>query len=455
MNLAKTLWQLYQLKRNVQKSKSEMKALQERKLRQMLRYAYDHSAYYKRSFAEAGIGPQDLDALPLPCFPTIDKKTLLSHFDELVTVSDLTQEGIRAFDENGAVDRKPYLGKYHVVHSSGSTGKPGYFAYDNAAWEYMLLGITRAALWDMSMGEIIKLLLSRPRIVYIAATDGRYGGAMAVGDGIDGVGARQMYLDINAPLEEWISKLRTFKPNIVIGYPSAIKVLGELISDGQISLHVLRVISCGEPLGASLRNYFESVFQAEVINIYAASESLALGVETHTSGGMLLFDDMNVIEMENGKMYLTSLYNFAQPLIRYEITDRLTIKEAPNNGKYPFQVATGLLGRSEDILWFENDNGKQEFLHPLAIEGFCIDGLMDYQFRQTSRDTFEMDAEISSPEYQESVRQEMLRQMKHILREKGLGFVQFYVNFVDEIKADPKTGKKRLILEKHEEGDVA
>ena len=201
------------------------------------------------------------------------------------------------------MSRKPYLGKYHVVHSSGSTGKPGYFAYDDAAWKYMLLGITRAALWDMSMGEIIKLLVRRPRIVYIAATDARYGGAMAVGDGIEGVGAGQMYLDINAPLQEWVSRLRTFRPNIVIGYPSAIKVLGELISDGQISLQVLRVISCGEPLGASLRSCFESVFQAEVINIYAASESLALGVETRTSGGMLLFDDMNVIEMEGEKMY--------------------------------------------------------------------------------------------------------------------------------------------------------
>ena len=146
MNLAKTLWQLHRLKGNVRKSKREIKALQDCKLRQMLRYAYDHSAYYKRSFSEAGISPQDLDTLPLSCFPTIDKKTLLSNFDELVTVSDLTQNGIRAFDENAAVDRKPYLGKYHVVHSSGSTGKPGYFAYDDAAWEHMLLGITRAAL---------------------------------------------------------------------------------------------------------------------------------------------------------------------------------------------------------------------------------------------------------------------------------------------------------------------
>ena len=49
----------------------------------------------------------------------------------------------------------------------------------------------------------------------------------------------------------------------------------------------------------------------------------------------------------------------------------------------------------------------------------------------------------------------MLRQMKGILREKGLGYVQFYVNFVDEIRADPKTGKKRLILAEKETGDAA
>lgn len=455
MNVVTTLWQLSRLQANVRKSRDEIKALQARKLRRMLRYAYEHSAYYRSSFEAAGIGPDALETLPLSRFPTIDKTTLLTHFDQLVTVPDLTQDGMRAFDARGAVSRAPYLGRYHVVHSSGSTGKPGYFVYDEAAWRYMLLGITRAALWDMSMGEIVKLLLRRPRIVYIAATAGRYGGAMAVGDGIDGVGASQLYLDINAPLEEWIAKLRAFRPNIVIGYPSAVKILGELVSSGQVSLEVLRVISCGEPLGAGLRAYFETVFRAEVLNIYAASESLALGVETRTSGGMLLFDDMNVIEVENGRMLLTCLYNFAQPLIRYELTDQLTLREAPAHGGYPFQAATGLLGRSEDILWFEDDGGRREFLHPLAIEGFCIDGLMDYQFRQTGRAAFEMDAELSAPAYMESVRREMLRQMGEILREKGLEYVHFQVNFVEEIQADPRTGKKRLILETHEKGDVA
>ncbi len=445
MNYLKTLTDLYRLKKNVKLSADKMRSLQDRKLRKLLRYAWNHSAYYRTAFECAGITEEQLDTLPLSCFPTIDKQALLEHFDELVTVPDLKQENLREFDAGEAADRKPYQGKYHVVHSSGSTGKPGYFVYDGDAWSQMLLGIIRAALWGMSMPQILRLLMKRPRIVYIAATDGRYGGAMAVGDGIDGVGASQLYLDIKTPVTEWISQLKAFKPNIVIGYPSAIKILAQLMENGEVSLDAERVISCGEPLGTSLRTYLEKIFRTQVVNFYGSSESLALGVETNPKDGMLLFDDMNVIEVENGVMYLTCLYNYAQPLIRYRLSDRLTLK-APEGGELPFTRAVGLLGRNEDVLWFEDGRGNREFLHPLAIEGFCIEGLKDYQFRQTTKDTFEMFAETEHGASKERIRQEMLQQMREILSEKKLDFVQFYVNFVNEILPDIRTGKKPLIL---------
>ena len=445
MNYLKTLTDLYRLKKNVKLSADKMRSLQDRKLRKLLRYAWNHSAYYRTAFECAGITEEQLDTLPLSCFPTIDKQALLEHFDELVTVPDLKQENLREFDAREAADRKPYQGKYHVVHSSGSTGKPGYFVYDGDAWSQMLLGIIRAALWGMSMPQILRLLMKRPRIVYIAATDGRYGGAMAVGDGIDGVGAKQMYLDIKTPVAEWIRQIREFQPNIVIGYPSAIKILAQLMENGEVSLDVERVISCGEPLGTNLRTYLEKIFRTQVVNFYGSSESLALGVETNPKDGMLLFDDMNVIEVENGVMYLTCLYNYAQPLIRYRLSDRLTLK-APEGGELPFTRAVGLLGRNEDVLWFEDGRGNREFLHPLAIEGFCIEGLKDYQFRQTTKDTFEMFAETEHGASKERIRQEMLQQMREILSEKKLDFVQFYVNFVNEILPDIRTGKKPLIL---------
>ncbi len=434
-------------------SAEKMRSLQNGKLRKLLRFAWEHSAYYRAVFERAGITEEQLDTLPLSCFPTIDKQALLEHFDELVTVPDLKQENLRKFDAREAADRKPYQGKYHVVHSSGSTGKPGYFVYDGDAWSQMLLGIIRAALWGMSMPQILRLLMKRPRIVYIAATDGRYGGAMAVGDGTRGVGASQLYLDIKTPVTEWISQLKAFKPNIVIGYPSAIKILAQLMENGEVSLDVERVISCGEPLGTNLRTYLEKIFRTQVVNFYGSSESLALGVETNPKDGMLLFDDMNVIEVENGVMYLTCLYNYAQPLIRYRLSDRLTLK-APEGGELPFTRAVGLLGRNEDVLWFEDGRGNREFLHPLAIEGFCIEGLKDYQFRQTTKDTFEMFAETEHGASKERIRQEMLQQMREILSEKKLDFVQFYVNFVNEILPDIRTGKKTLIFASNEPGSV-
>lgn len=453
MNYLKTLTDLYRLKKNMKLSAEKMRSLQNGKLRKLLRFAWEHSSYYRAIFERAGITEEQLDTLPLSCFPTIDKQALLEHFDELVTVSDLKQENLREFDAGEAADRKPYQGKYHVVHSSGSTGKPGYFVYDEDAWSQMLLGIIRAALWGMSMPQILGLLMKRPRIVYIAATDGRYGGAMAVGDGIDGVGAKQMYLDIKTPVAEWIRQIREFQPNIVIGYPSAIKILAQLMENGEVGLDAERVISCGEPLGTSLRTYLEKIFRTQVVNFYGSSEFLALGVETNPKDGMLLFDDMNVIEVENGVMYLTCLYNYAQPLIRYRLSDRLTLK-APEGGELPFTRAVGLLGRNEDVLWFEDGRGNREFLHPLAIEGFCIEGLKDYQFRQTTKDTFEMFAETEHGASKERIRQEMLQQMREILSEKKLDFVQFYVNFVNEILPDIRTGKKPLIFASNEPGSV-
>lgn len=446
MKFINILLDLHKLRKNTRKTKVQIKTLQEKELRKLLVYAYDNSKYYNRVFTQANINKENINSLPLSEFPTMDKEKLMKNYDELITVNDFKQEDLRRFDMEESIEQKIFKGKYHVVHSSGSTGNPAYFIYDESAWNRMLLGIIRAAFWNMSFFEIMKFLVGKPRIVYIAATDGRYGGAMAVGDGIEGVRANQLFLDINEPLSNWVKQIKEFQPNMIIGYPSAIKVLGELVERGDIKLDVMRVISCGEPLGANMRQYLENIFQAEVINIYGASESLSLGVEANLEEGMNLFDDMNVIEMIDGNMYLTSLYNFAQPIIRYKLSDQFIHKEADYNSEYPFSKAEGLIGRDEDLLWFEDGKGNREFLHPLAVEGLCIPGLKDYQFRQIDRNTFEMLAEISGEKIEEDICAEILRQMKGILREKGLKYVQFYVQFVDVIRPDPKTGKKQLII---------
>lgn len=175
------LYEVYQSKRNLKMVAEQLKVLQEQRLRRLLKFAYENPPYYRDSFELAGINNKNINTMPLEKFPVTDKRILIDNFDSLVTVRGITQNGIRSFDENSSLDKKLFKNHFHIVHSSGSTGTPCYFLYDKKAWNAMLAGIIRAALWDMSMPQIFQFFAQGSRIAYIAASDGRYGGAMAVG----------------------------------------------------------------------------------------------------------------------------------------------------------------------------------------------------------------------------------------------------------------------------------
>lgn len=193
MNYITMLYHLFCLKKNVKKSKAEILELQRVKLQKLLKYAYEHSSYYRQTFEQAGFHLDDLQKISLSELPTMDKDQLMEHFDEVVTVSDLHQKDFITFDENPENVQATYRNQYHIVHSSGSTGTPRYFVYDEEAWEQMLLGIIRGALWGMSMSQILKLLIKRPRILYIAATD-RYPDRLNIMNKIMAYKPPKMYL---------------------------------------------------------------------------------------------------------------------------------------------------------------------------------------------------------------------------------------------------------------------
>ena len=199
--------------------------------------------------------------------------------------------------------------------------------------------------------------------------------------------------------------------------------------------------------------FLESAFDTEVINFYGASESLALGVEKRSDEGMVLFDDLNVIEIIDGEMYLTCLYNFTQPLIRYHISDQLVLHEATTDMDCSFTRADVLLCRNEDTLWFEKQDGSREYLHPLSMEGFCVEGLLDYQFCQTSKTSFEMLAETKESAVPSKITKEICKQVSNLLADKELEEVQFSVRFVEQIIPDQHTGKKSLIIKMMEDDE--
>lgn len=447
MGYAGLLFSLWNLIRNEFKTEEQIHKIQQKKLKKLLNYAYNNSVYYRQEFEKAGITGSNINSVPFSSFPLMDKEQLMANFNEVVTDKRIKQEELARFDK-GNNKEKLFKGEFHIVHSSGSTGTPRYFVYDSKAWEHMLTGITRGAFWGMGIMEILKLLKSKPKVLYIAATDGRYGGAMAVGDGIRGLKIPQLFLDINTPISKWKEIVQNFAPDIIIGYPSAVKMLAEEINNGRKQVSAKRVISCGEPLAPGLRSFLENTFQCPVINFYGASESLALGAGKSADDGMYLFDDMNIVEIINGEMYITCLYNYVQPLIRYHISDKIKPREKSLNPVCSFTNVDVLLCRNEDVMWFMKEDNTKEFIHPLSVEGMCIDGLLDYQFVQTSRQGFKVLAEIKNTVSKVKLKKELKSRLDMILQEKDLEHVLYEISFVKSIKPDASTGKKRLIVVK-------
>ena len=97
-------------------------------------------------------------------------------------------------------------------------------------------------------------------------------------------------------------------------------------------------------------------------------------------------------------------------------------------------------------MWFMKEDSTKEFIHPLSVEGMCIDGLLDYQFIQTSRQGFEVLAEIKNTVSKVKLKKELRNSLDVILKEKDLENVLYDISFVQSIKPDINTGKKRLIV---------
>jgi len=130
----------------------------------------------------------------------------------------VTREAVREFVDTH--DRREiFLGEYEVIHSSGTTGEPTYFVYSEE-WETVLAGAVRAVQSKLDPSSLLRSIVTGYRVLYIAATGGRFGGVTAVESGVEYFGSDLRSIDVNSPLEEWRNILPS-KPNVLIGYPPA------------------------------------------------------------------------------------------------------------------------------------------------------------------------------------------------------------------------------------------
>jgi len=422
-------------------SRKSILRLQEKKFRKMLNFAYKHSKFYHDLYTSKGITKNDLETINIDKLPTVDKDTFMDNFDDIITVDDVSKKEVVDFFDKSTNPNELFKNKYHVIHTSGSSGKLGIFVYMRKEWDTFFPYITK--LFDFNF--------RKNRSSFIGATGGHFTGNSFISwsvKGLPGFFCKPLILDVNEPIDDIVKKLNDFQPHILGGYFNALKVLAQKQEDGVLKVKPRIITNCGEGINKKDKEYVEKVFNAPISNLYGFAECVVAGFGSNEYNGIYLMDDICLIEIKEDHILLTNLFNKTEPIIRYRIDDYVKLKEDKKK-LLPFTLVDDIVGRAEFVIWFENDRGNMDFIHPLIFTDFYVRGLDKLQLFIKDKKSFEFRAVINERN-KNRVINDIKDKLDKLLAEKNFTNISYSIKIVDDLPVDKKTGKFKLIMKEEQ-----
>lgn len=443
------LRKIYTVKKAEQLNAQQITTLQENRFKKLLRHTLEKSTFYRRYYQEQGISIDKVDQITLKDLPPINKELMMKNYDEFVCDSALKREDLEKFIDDPFNQGKKYKKRYQVIHTSGSTGTPGLFVYGPNDWDLLnALVITRIAKAVINPSKKIKS-------AFIGVIDGHHAG-ISLAQNVPSLFCKFMPISINSPIRKINQIINEYQPHILSGYSSGIYLLAQEQIDGHIDIKPKRIVCSADPLTATMEETIKKAFAVDPVNFYAASEGIGMAVQCDLHRRFHFFNDWYYIEIVDknfnpvdpggpGNVLLTNLYNYTQPLIRYEMSDEIILDDKPCQCGWSFPLIKDIVGRQEEFLWFERANGEKEYLHPTAIISFTVPGLEKLQVVQNQKNTFTMKVIIQGN--RDTIIWAIQKKMKGILQEKGLeDTVNFDIEEVEEIPNDSRTKKYKFII---------
>ncbi|MDR3600910.1 MAG: hypothetical protein P4L49_10610 [Desulfosporosinus sp.] len=438
------LFDIISLSLNLKKSPAEIEKIREKKFRKILKYAYQKSPFYRKLYSDNGIKFDDLDEIPLEKIPSINKDMIIENLEDIVTRKDINVGNALSFAYSNRDPQVLFNGKYQVIQSSGSSGKSGIFIYNLREMTKAFSCSSRMHLFEIGR---------KNKVAYYAGIEGRFGGVSLVLYGKMGY-LRKMYeiclIDMNEPLEKVINTLNDFQPDILIGYATGLAMLAGFQKEEKLSINPRIIENGGEGLSDNDYSLIKSVFNCPVINMYAASECYYLGIGREEYDGIYLMDDFNYVEIMEDHIIVTNLFNYTQPLIRYRINDKLILKN-DHQKLLPFRLVGNLVGREEMLLWFRNEKGILDYIHPVVFTSFCVQGIEKFQIVLRSEHSFEFMAIIPDLTMMQRAIKEVRLSLEAILEKKEMKNVHFNVITINQPIIDKKSRKFKMILKDYYE----
>jgi phenylacetate-CoA ligase len=287
-------------------------------------------------------------------------------------------------------------------------------------------------------------------VAFYGATGGHFAGVTSVASLQQGL--RRLFInaqafEVNTPLPEVVERINQFRPDMLWGYTTALKMLGEEQRAGRLDIKPVAVAATGEMVTTADMQFLSTAFGgAAASSIYACTEHMMLGISNPGTDTMTLLDDDLVFEFYEDHSIITNLYNFTMPLIRYRMSDILRPVSAPGAHRI---VIENLVGRTEQMPVFVNSAGARDFISPHTINEIFVDGVTRFQMQLTGPGSFRfpicVDAGLNN-EQRTAATAGVRARLAEILEQKGLGNVAFEVPIVADIPLNERTRKFQLIV---------
>jgi phenylacetate-CoA ligase len=384
----------------------QVKAIQQQRLEQLLYYAYEHVPYYKKLFNEIGlIHSGQLHMERFTQLPILDKPSIHANFRELSS-----DEAVKL--------------KAKENRTSGSTGEPLVFLQDIDGvrrsggsvlrlfyeWHGIEIGDKEIKLWGSEAD-----IFHESRISFDS-----------VREWLSGIKILNAFRMTPERMRKYIRTINEYNPNVLRGYSSNLYELAVFAEENKLSLQPQKlVISSAGTLYDPLREKMESVYGCKVYNHYGSREMHNMAMECPEARGLHLsafthffevLDDNNTpcpLGVE-GAFIITSLTNYAMPLIRYRIGDRGALSEDVCDCARGLPLLAKLSGRRVDCFW--DRQGKivpgEYFIYLLAVHldnnpiskyQVIQEDYEDIRFRLVLRSNYQMDS-IVQQEIEEKTR---------------------------------------------------
>ncbi|GAA5091858.1 phenylacetate--CoA ligase family protein [Nocardia iowensis] len=417
-------------------------------------YARAYSPYFREAYRDLPERVEDPTLLPVT-----SKKALMDRFDDWVTDRAVTLEKVQAFVDDPEMIGRRFLGRYLVGTTSGASGYRGLFIQDDREGAVQTVLSTRDFLPWLGFGDVLRLLTRGMRTAQLVATGGHY---------IGYAGYKRLTMDsrwrrktlrslsVHMPLPELVGILQEFRPAVIVGYASMIKVLADEQAAGRLHIDPVIVGPAGETITSGDVQRIASAFHTKVRASYAATECTYLSFSCqhgwyHVNSDWVIAEpvDAEYRATPPGEwshtVLISDLANRVQPILRYDLGDRVMVKPDPCPCGSPLPTLR-VEGRSGDTLIMLTARGERRVLTPLALATLFdrTPGIELFQIVQTKPDTLRVRLRPTGDADPELVWRTVHNELTRVLTDNDLGNVT--IEHAEEPPQRAPGGKYRAVV---------